>query len=111
MQRADSLWSTAEFMRQWKRRGFMMSLDLYHVSDIVHLLYVDRVLPAMGFGNIFREVVANLYSGGDSLLPPPPCHQDYAHFILRPQRRPYHHVVVQYSATTLPAYVMMDGGW
>jgi hypothetical protein len=63
MQGAISLWSTAKFIRQCKRRGFMMNLDFYHVYDRVCLPYVDRILEAMGFGLIFRGVVAILQSG------------------------------------------------
>ncbi len=35
MQGAISLWSTEEFMRQRKRRGFMLNLDFYHAYDRV----------------------------------------------------------------------------
>jgi hypothetical protein len=61
MQGAISLWSTAEFMRQRKRRGFLLNLDFYHAYDRVCLPYVDRVLGAMGFGETFRGVVATLH--------------------------------------------------
>ncbi len=58
MQGAIFLWSTAEFMRQTNRRGFLLNLDFYHAYDRVCLPYVDRVLGAMWFGETFREVVA-----------------------------------------------------
>jgi hypothetical protein len=63
MQGAISLWSTAEFMRQRKRRGFLLNLDFYHAYDRVCLPYVDRVLEAMGFSGTFRGVVASLHRG------------------------------------------------
>ncbi len=50
MQGAISLWSTAEFIHQRKRRGFMLNLDFYHAYDRVCLPYVDKVLERMGFG-------------------------------------------------------------
>ncbi len=63
MQGAISLWSTAEFVRQRKRNGFLMNLDFYHAYDRVCLPYVDKVLEAAGFGLVFREVVATLHRG------------------------------------------------
>jgi hypothetical protein len=61
MQGAISLWSIAKFIRQCKRRGFMMNLDFHHANNRVCLPYVDRILEAMGFGLIFRGVVAILH--------------------------------------------------
>jgi hypothetical protein len=40
-----------------------MNLDFYCSYDRVCLLYVDKVLAAMGFGSFFREVVATLHMG------------------------------------------------
>jgi hypothetical protein len=63
MQGAICLWSTAEFVRQRKRNRFLMNLDFYHAYDRVCLPYVDKVLEAVGFGSVFREVVATLHRG------------------------------------------------
>ncbi len=40
-----------------------MNLDFYHAYDRIRLAYVDRVLAAKGFGDIFRGVVATLHRG------------------------------------------------
>jgi hypothetical protein len=63
MQGAIFLWSTAKFIRQklHKERLFVMNLDFYCAYDRVCLLYVDKVLAAMGFGSIFRKVVPTLH--------------------------------------------------
>jgi hypothetical protein len=39
---------------------FMLNLDFFHAYDRVCMTYVDKVLAAFGFGQIFREVVATL---------------------------------------------------
>ncbi len=61
------MWSTAVFIQQRKRKGFMLNLDFYKAYDKVCLPYVDIVLEAMGSGQIFREVVATPNRGP---LPP-----------------------------------------
>jgi hypothetical protein len=61
------LWSTAELIHQRKIKVFMLNLDFYPVYDKVGLPYVDKVLEAMGSGQIFREVVAIPHRGP---LPP-----------------------------------------
>ncbi len=66
MQGAISLWPTAKFIRQWKRRSFKMNLDFYHTYDHVSLPYIAKVLEAMGFGLFFREVVATLHRGASA---------------------------------------------
>ncbi len=63
MQGAFSLWSMAEFMKQRKRRGFMLNLDFYYAYYRVCLPHVDKVLAAMGFGDFFRGVVVTLQKG------------------------------------------------
>ncbi len=40
-----------------------MNLNFYHAYDRVCLLYVGRVLEAMGFGVVFRGVVSTLHRG------------------------------------------------
>jgi hypothetical protein len=66
MQGAISLLSTAEFVQQRKRRGLMLNLDVYHAYDRVCLPYIDRVLAALGFGTIFREMVLPLHGGASA---------------------------------------------
>jgi hypothetical protein len=63
MQGAVALWTTVECVRQSKRKAFFLNLDFYHAYDRTSLAYVDRVLAATGFGDIFRGVVATLYKG------------------------------------------------
>ncbi len=82
IQGAISLWSTAEFIKQQKRNGFLMNLDFYHAYDRVCLPYVDRVLEAAGFGVAFREVVATLHRGGLCFLSPLQDFQGFAHHLL-----------------------------
>ncbi len=41
----------------------MLNLDFYHAYDRVCLPYVDKVLDRMGFGQLFRGVVATLHRG------------------------------------------------
>jgi hypothetical protein len=41
----------------------MLNLDFYHAYDRVCLPYVDKVLERMGFGQLFRGVVATLHRG------------------------------------------------
>jgi hypothetical protein len=53
----------AEFIRQRRRWGFLMNLDFYYAYVSVCLPYMEKVLPAMGFGNIFREMVATMHRG------------------------------------------------
>jgi hypothetical protein len=64
MQGAVALCSTVEFVRQRERRTFLLNLDFDHAYDKICLAYVDRVLAVMGFGDIFRGVVATLHRGG-----------------------------------------------
>ncbi len=68
----------AEFIRKRRKRGFLMNLDFYYAYDKVCLPYMEKVLAAMGFGNIFREVVATLHRGAIAsfllrrIMPAPP---------------------------------------
>ncbi len=51
-----------------KEKRFCVELGLlqYHTYDRVCLPYVDRVLAAMGFGTIFREMVLPLHRGASA---------------------------------------------
>ncbi len=56
----------------------MINLNFYHAYDRVCLPYIEKVLAAMEFHNIFREVVAILHRGATAsfllhqIMPAPP---------------------------------------
>jgi hypothetical protein len=45
--------SAIQYLEQKKQPGFLVSLDLFHAYDRVDLLWVDKVMEAMGFGHNF----------------------------------------------------------
>jgi hypothetical protein len=52
-----------------KEKGlFFRNLDFYHAYNRVYLPFADKVLAAMGFGDIFREVVTTLHRGATASL-------------------------------------------
>ena len=53
--------STAAFLESRRRPGFLLSLDFFHAYDRVSMVWMDRVLDAMGFGVVFRSWVATLH--------------------------------------------------
>jgi hypothetical protein len=55
--------SAVEACRRAHRPGYLLNLDFFHAYDRVCMAYVDKVLAAFGFGQIFREVVATLHRG------------------------------------------------
>jgi hypothetical protein len=58
---AISLWPAAELIRQQIMTVFMVNLDFYHAYERVCLPYVVRVLAAISFGDIIREVENTLH--------------------------------------------------
>ena len=61
-----SVLSSVEFLHRHQRPGFLLSLDFFHAYDRVSLPWVDRVMKAMGFGNIFRGWMATLHRGASA---------------------------------------------
>ena len=55
--------SAVEACHRDRRPGFLLNLDFFHAYDRVCMIYVDRVLEVMGFGEIFRAAVAILHRG------------------------------------------------
>jgi hypothetical protein len=53
--------STAAYLQNRRRPGFLLSLDFFHAYDRVSMAWTDRVLDAMGFGVTFRAWVATLH--------------------------------------------------
>jgi len=60
---AASILSTVEFLQRSKQPGFLVSLDFFHAYDRVSLVWVDRVLEAMGFGQGLRRWIKTLHKG------------------------------------------------
>ena len=58
---AATIVSAAEFAWRKRRPGFLVSLDFFHAYDRVSLLWVDRILAAMGFSPLLRGWVATLH--------------------------------------------------
>ncbi len=56
-----SILSAAEFLHRNQLPGFLMSLDFFHAYDRVSMDWVDSVLKAMGFGQVFRGWIATLH--------------------------------------------------
>ena len=56
-----SILSAAEFLQRNQLPGFLMSLDFFHAYDRVSMDWVDSVLEAMGFGQVFRGWIATLH--------------------------------------------------
>ncbi len=56
-----SILSAAEFLQRNQLPGFLMSLDFFHAYDRVSMDWVDSILEAMGFGQVFRGWIATLH--------------------------------------------------
>ena len=63
---AAAILSTAEYLFQRQRPGFLVNLDLFHAYDRVDLSWVDRVLEAMGFGPLLRQWISVLHRGASA---------------------------------------------
>jgi len=60
---AANIISAAEHLRMKGGPGFLVSLDFFHAYDRVCLVWVDRILQAMGFSAVVRGWVATLHRG------------------------------------------------
>jgi hypothetical protein len=56
-----SILSAAEFLHRHQLPGFLLSLDFFLAYDRVSMDWVDSVLEAMGFGQVFRGWIAILH--------------------------------------------------
>ncbi len=56
-----SILSAAQFLHRHQLPGYLMSLDFFHSYDRVSMDWVDSVLEAMGFGQVFRGWIASLH--------------------------------------------------
>jgi exonuclease III len=59
---AAAILSTAAFLEQHQLPGFLVSFDFFHGFDRVSLQWVDKVLEAMGFGQVLRQWIVTLHS-------------------------------------------------